>query len=56
MARKCKTYVLLPCVALIGIILAIWTLWGNTALVVSEFSISSMYRATMKQDALNMTL
>ena len=38
--RKVKLIILL-CIILIGLTLVIWTMWGNTALVVSEFSISS---------------
>ena len=36
--RKC---IVLLCVGLIGIILTIWTIWGNTALRISKVSISS---------------
>lgn len=36
-----KKIVALMCVALVSIALAIWTLWGNTALEVSEITISS---------------
>ena len=38
--RKRK-YMFLLCLGLIGIILIIWTLWGNTALQISEILISS---------------
>ena len=41
-SRKRK-YMFLPCLGLIGIILTIWTLWGNTALQVSEITISSYH-------------
>ena len=36
-----KKIMALICVALVSILLAIWTLWGNTALEVSEITISS---------------
>lgn len=34
-------HIILLCVGLIGAILAIWTIWGNKALTVGEFSVSS---------------
>ena len=36
-----KNIMALICIALVSILLAIWTLWGNTALEVSEITISS---------------
>lgn len=41
MSSRKRKYILLLCVGLAGIILALWTLWGNTALMMSQFSISS---------------
>ena len=41
LCRQKKKCVGLLCVGLVSIILAIWTIWGNTALMVSEISISS---------------
>ena len=41
MNRRKKRYIILLWVGLIVIILAIWTIWENKALVVSGFSVSS---------------
>ena len=41
MNRRKKRYIILLCIGLIVIILAIWTIWENTALVVSGFSVPS---------------
>lgn len=41
MSGRKRKYIILLCVGLAGIIFAIWTLWGNTALMMSQFSISS---------------
>lgn len=40
-SRHKKKYIILLCIGLIGIFLAIWTIWSNKALMVSEISISS---------------
>lgn len=39
--RSKRINVILLCLGLIGAILAIWTLWGNMALMVSEITIIS---------------
>lgn len=36
-----RKYIILLCVGGIVLLLAIWTIWGNTALMVSEMSIFS---------------
>ena len=41
MNRRKRRYIILLCVGVIGIILAIWTIWGNKAPMISELSISS---------------
>lgn len=41
MSRHKRKYIILLCIGLIGIFLAIWTIWSNKALMVSEISISS---------------
>ena len=39
-SKKLK-YIILLSIVLIGSVISIWTIWGNTALIVSEISISS---------------
>lgn len=41
MKRHKRKYIVLLCVALIGGVLAIWTIWGNAALMLNKLSISS---------------
>lgn len=41
MSRHKRKNIILLCIGLIGIFLAIWTIWSNKALMVSEISISS---------------
>ena len=36
-----KRSIILLCVGVLGVILVVWTVWGNTALMVNEISISS---------------
>lgn len=36
-----KRNIILLCVGVLGVILVVWTVWGNTALMVNEISISS---------------
>ena len=38
---KRKRNIILLCIGVLSVILAVWTVWGNTALMVSEISISS---------------
>lgn len=38
---KLKRNIILLCIGVLSVILAVWTVWGNTALMMSEISISS---------------